>query len=876
MLRHLVRARGAVRHHARSAAPATSAASLQPRWYEPPKLSDTIRYAATNAAVNAALVSAAASNLAAASSGVGEGVDAAIGAAVLLGGAAAYALTSGEEPLEEAQSQIRTRSTYSSVGGAGLGVTLAPADAAGLGVTIYDGTFPKLEGSSLSPQAYLALDLDESITRAPVRYLLKLGDGDLAKGRLESAQRGVLALEAGWDRQLWRTEEREPCPEKNRESGIFTARAFSKSQLNTLRSLRMLGAATEIWLGGEDGVKISQERLELLQVMVDLEYLKSDDESLAPYESVGPAVEGTGLGAGDAMLVDQLHALCFKETRDAINWKKVFGAGCFFGEETLSAAYMGLITFDDAGHCVEGPHAILRVGEQIAVATRIFTHDVRDVVTYVQEHNTAGARLAVRFMAMTDFGNRQTSPWFLLTASDAWAAGGSLQYAGSGSQVYITDIERSQKTSEYVLGLVADTYYSNAGGIVGLEDGVAENPDHLQSVMSIVSTIFNSNHDFAHRIQNGNPTKLREHPRLMTPREVAAAERMGITPSRDNEWPDWLLRTLRRERPAFMRSGGYEQLKMWPYWLIWITIDCLSLWSGIVFEMVALDNEGRVVERARPAPFVHETSGEHFLEWGAAPQTLADLDSFVDLDDEANRPTFLSVEALREALDIGKSNQQKHAEGIGGVCLRHINSKSCQEGVECKYAFHYGHKDLGPFYKIGDKCDEDDTGKWCKVCGARWNVQKRCCSDAETCPGGTFDKYHAIRKACDEEKKPYPAWWRTGFVPDGGVKFAPHKVDAVRALTGRERRALEPTYKQKDRVKIIQEGHEYQGRLGKVTKKTSNGRIDVRLDPVAGETVPVTLKQLCLKDLVHVADAVEGAEEEKKEEAGGPAAMEED
>ena len=141
MLRHLVRARGAARHHARSAAPATSAASLQPRWYEPPKLSDTIRYAATNAA----LVSwAAAPKLAAASSGVGEGVDAAIGAAVLLGGAAAYALTSGEEPLEEAQSQIRTRSTYSSVGGAGLGVTLAPADAAGLGVTVYDGTFAKL------------------------------------------------------------------------------------------------------------------------------------------------------------------------------------------------------------------------------------------------------------------------------------------------------------------------------------------------------------------------------------------------------------------------------------------------------------------------------------------------------------------------------------------------------------------------------------------------------------------------------------------------------------------------------------------------------------------------------------------------------------
>ena len=66
------------------------------------------------------------------------------------------------------------------------------------------------------------------------------------------------------------------------------------------------------------------------------------------------------------------------------------------------------------------------------------------------------------------------------------------------------------------------------------------------------------------------------------------------------------------------------------------------------------------------------------------------------------------------------------------------------------------------------------------------------------------------------------------------------------------------------------------------TKKTSNNRIWVKLDPVEGETVPVTLKQLCKKDLVHVDDAagasaVEGAEEEKKEEAGGdPAPMEED
>ena len=37
-----------------------------------------------------------------------------------------------------------------------------------------------------------------------------------------------------------------------------------------------------------------------------------------------------------------------------------------------------------------------------------------------------------------------------------------------------------------------------------------------------------------------------------------------------------------------------------------------------------------------------------FLEWGAAPQTIADFGSLVNLDDKGNWPTFLSVEALRE------------------------------------------------------------------------------------------------------------------------------------------------------------------------------------------------------------------------------------
>jgi hypothetical protein len=749
-------------------------------WREPPKLSDTIRYAATNAALVSA---AAASNLAAASSGVGDSVDAAIGAAVVLGGAAAAYAFSGQEPLEEAPPQRRTRSTYSSVGGDGLDVTLAPAGAAGLGVgTVYDDVFPMVERTLLSPRSYLAFDLDKvNANKGPIRYLLKLGGGDLVQGRLESAQRGVLALEAGWDRQLWRTEEREPCPEKNRESGIFKSRAFSKSQLNTLRSLRMLGAATEEWLEGEDGVKISQERLELLQVMVDLEYLKSDDESLAPYESVGPAVEGTGLGAGDAMLVDQLHALCFEETRNAINWEKIFGAGCFYGEEVAVAAIMGLIRFDDAGRVVD-PDAILRVGEQMAVATHVFTHQVRDVVTYAQI--TDGARLAVRFMAMTGFDDRQTSPWFVLTTSDAWAADGALQYG----HLSIPSIERAQKTSEYVLGLVADTFYSNAGAIVGLEDGVAENPDHLGSVMSIVATIFNSKRDFVHSIQmhsiqNGECKHLRVHPREMTPREVAAAARMGVTPSDDNVWPDWLLRTLRRERPGFMRSGGYEQLKMWPYWLIWIEIDCLSLWSGMVYEMVALDSQGRVVERARPEPYVHDDDDKtHFLEWGAAPQTIADLGSFVDLDDEANRPTFLSADELREELDKGKSPSQKRAEGIGGVCNKHLDGHPCDRGDACPYKFHYGHENLGTFYKVADKCHKHTDGLlYCKVCGATWDMRKHHCSEEETCAGGTWGKYHAIREQCDAEKKPYPDCWKSGYVPEGGVQIAPPKVDAAPA-----------------------------------------------------------------------------------------------
>ena len=473
------------------------------------------------------------------------------------------------------------------------------------------------------------------------------------------------------------------------------------------------------------------------------------------------------------MLVDMLHSFAYPETRALIDFDNTFVAGCFYGEKVLVALLEGLINFDEAGHVVN-PGAIDAVGEQMGVATHIFTTQVRDSVNYGQ--TTEDALLAVRFMGMTGFGNRQTSPWFLFSPSDAWAADGLLQ--GAGRPLSIPAVEHAQETPEYVVGLVADTYYSNAGAIVDLADGVKEEPRHLQSVVTIGLTIFNSKRDFVQRIQNGDYTKLREHPREMTPREVAAAARMGITPSRDNEWPDWLLRTLRRERPAFMRSGGYEQLKMWPYWLIWITIDCLSLWSGIVYEMVALDSQGRVVERARPQPFVHETTGKHFLAWGDAPRTRSDFDSYVDLDDEANRPTFLSEDVLREELDIPKSTKEQHAENVGGVCNLHLDGRACTLGEACKYAYHYGHENLGIFYSVADKSHKYTDGKWyCKVCGAPWAHQA--CSDAETCPGGTWDKYHAIRKECDgDDTKSYPAWWRKDYVPDGGIRFAPHKVDA--------------------------------------------------------------------------------------------------
>ena len=570
------------------------------------------------------------------------------------------------------------------------------------------------------------------------------------------------------------------------------------------------------------------------------------------------------------MLVDMLHAFAHEETRELIDWDGIFGAGCFYGEKVLVALYEGLITFDEAGHVVN-PGAIDAVGEQMAVATRIYTHQVRDVVTYAQ--TTDGAQLGVRLMGMTGFGNRQTSSWFVFTPSEDWAADGALKSAGNGR---ITEIVGAQKTPEYVLGLTVDTYYSKGGAIVDLADGVKEEPRHLKSVLGITSTIFNSKHDFVQRIQNGDYTKLSEHPRLMTPREVAAAERMGITPSRDNEWPDWLLRTLRRERRDFMRSGGYERLKMWPYWLIWIDIDCLSLWSGIVYEMVALDPEGRVVLHARPAPYVDETTNKHFLAWDDAPQTRSDFDSVVDLDDKANWPTtFLSADELREALDIEKSNAEKHTEGIGGVCNEHIRGSPCNRGDACEYAYHYGHENLGTFYKASDKCHKHtDELLYCKVCGAPWDKEKQRCSDAKTCPGGTWDKYHAIREACDlDDTKSYPAWWGKDYVPEGGVKIAPPKVDAVRALTERERRALTAIDKG-NRVKIITEGHAHQDRVGKVTSKKV-GVFKVRLDPVAGETMPVSVKvRKC--ELVRVDDAAgasavegrEGAGEEKTEEAG--------
>jgi len=284
------------------------------------------------------------------------------------------------------------------------------------------------------------------------------------------------------------------------------------------------------------------------------------------------------------MLVDMLHAFAHEETRALIDWDGTFVAGCFYGEKVVVALLEGLITFDEAGHVVN-PDAIDGVGEQMAVATHVYTHDVRDVVNYGQ--NTDGAQIAVRFMGMTGFGNRQTSSWFLFSPSDAWAAGGSLQSASGG--LSIPSIVRAQETPEYVVGLVADTYYSNAGAIVDLADGVKEESRHLQSVMSIASTIFNNKNDFEYRIQNGDYTKLRQHRRDMTPREEAAAERMGITRS-DEEWPEWFLDVLRRKQPGFVGSQDYERLKVWPYWLIWIQIDCLSLWSGIVYEMVALDS----------------------------------------------------------------------------------------------------------------------------------------------------------------------------------------------------------------------------------------------------------------------------------------------
>ena len=83
-------------------------------------------------------------------------------------------------------------------------------------------------------------------------------------------------------------------------------------------------------------------------------------------------------------------------------------------------------------------------------------------------------------------------------------------------------------------------------------------------------------------------------------------------------------------------------------------------------------------------------------------------------------------------------------------------------------------------------------------------------------------------------------------------------------------------------MKIIKEGHAYQGRVGKVVSKLGGGHFNVRLNPLPGETMPVSAK-IQKQGLVRVDDAAgasavegrEGAGEEKKEEAGDePAPME--
>ena len=177
----------------------------------------------------------------------------------------------------------------------GLSSSVRRTDAA------FDAVFPPDTTATLTPKAYLALDVNDNRCAQTLRYLNGLGGDDLAQNRLISAKRGARAVNLAWSRAIWCEEEQETCSEKNRDSGIWKPRAFSSSRTNTCNKARMLCAAGESWLADENGKPLSPERFKLLDVMVEHEYIGEDESLAAPWDSLGAKVARVGGGLGQCI-----------------------------------------------------------------------------------------------------------------------------------------------------------------------------------------------------------------------------------------------------------------------------------------------------------------------------------------------------------------------------------------------------------------------------------------------------------------------------------------------------------------------------------------------------------------------------------------------
>ena len=496
--------------------------------------------------------------------------------------------------------------------------------------------------------------------------------------------------------------------------------------------------------------KPSPYRFEVMQLMIDHDYVGGDRARL-PWASVGSAVEGTGLVPAAAMFCDMYHALANHEVHDQINFDDIFIAGCLFGEEYQSAMFLGKVPFDDAGAIV-GPGAIDDIDKGMMIAGKIFTKQVREAIDYAQA--TEGAKLAFRMMAMSGHpAYRELSPWLVLKSVLP-------RLPNLGRYLSVKKIMTLRSTDEYKLQLCVDMMWASVGK-VGEIEVLRETPRRLLNIVNEIDTFFHHESDFFEKLRrsfdSGVETHtekiLLDHPRAMTAVEVAAAARLGVLPDENGAWDDGLIEMLEQLRP-----GQYSpDQQKWPFELIWVTTDCITLQRGMAYELVALDARGRVVKSARPSPCVVD-DGVPYLKWGSAPKTVGDLGDYVDVS--TLRTDFLNEAQLRDALGVNVPTQAIRAErgGFATICERHRWGEACNDGKSCPYEYHFGDDGHGVFFKTSEKRKERrGRNPICSVCGSEWDRRHRRCSSASC----QWPAYQATMNQHEADGTPYPAFWKT-------------------------------------------------------------------------------------------------------------------